>query len=104
MNLIRESYSWILFVNLIHECHKEILLDLKINLGNRTVGWSYMRGALKYLAHIESASPPRTADGCQKLLNAYKIVRELKAADNEERTHLNNAVDDLRVILQVGNT
>ena len=83
---IRESYS-----------------SYKIILGSRTVGWAYMRGALKFLAHIETASPPRSGDSCEKLLNAYKIIRELKQADNEERTHLNNAVDDLRVILQVGN-
>ena len=63
-----------------------------------------MRGALKYLAHIETASPPRTADVCQKLLNAYKIVRELKQTDVEERAHVTNAIDDLRVILQVADT
>ena len=63
-----------------------------------------MRGALKYLAHIETASSPRTADACQKLLNAYKIVRELKQTDVEERAHVTNAIDDLRVILQVADT
>ena len=41
-------------------------------------------------------------DNCQKLLNAYKIIRELRSVEKDERQHLDNAVDDLRVILQVG--
>ena len=60
-----------------------------------------MRGALKHLAHVETCSPPRTSDGCQKLLNAYKLIRELKGVDKEEKKLLNDAVDDLRTILQV---